>query len=38
MHVAMSLYLQSGQKAAEIQLVRIKALLGFGVFSETKYY
>jgi hypothetical protein len=38
MHVSMSLYLQSGQKAAKTRLVQIKAWLGFGVFSETKYY
>jgi hypothetical protein len=38
MHVAMSVYLLSGQKAAKTRLVQIKAWLGFGVFSETNYY
>jgi hypothetical protein len=38
MYVAMSLYLQSGQKAAKTRIVQIKAWLGFSVFSEMKYF
>jgi hypothetical protein len=37
MLLAMSLYLQSSQKAAKTRQVQIKAWLGFGAFSETKY-